>query len=141
MAASGAYGVVQGPQVTIRQIKKDSVDFVLSNVDLAYVSSIRINKNRFANSLRRIILAELPTVGSDSFKDDSLIVAIDLVEIEVNTSVLTDEFIAHRLGMIPLDSRDIDDKLVYARVSFLFFLLSDARTVHAKDLVSDVLWS
>ena len=139
MAASGAYGVVQGPQVTIRQIKKDSVDFVLSNVDLAYVSSIRINKNRFANSLRRIILAELPTVGSDSFKDDSLIVAIDLVEIEVNTSVLTDEFIAHRLGMIPLDSRDIDDKLVYARVSFLFFLLSDARTVHAKDLVSDVL--
>src|SRR5271170_5433854 len=139
MAASGAYGVVQGPQVTIRQIKKDSVDFVLSNVDLAYVSSIRINKNRFANSLRRIILAELPTVGSDSFKDDSLIVAIDLVEIEVNTSVLTDEFIAHRLGMIPLDSRDIDDKLVYARVSFLFFLLSDSRTVHAKDLVSDVL--
>ena len=37
MAESGAYGVVQGPQVTIRQIKKDSVDFVLSNVDLAYV--------------------------------------------------------------------------------------------------------
>jgi hypothetical protein len=41
MAASGEYGVVQGPQVTIRQIKKDSVDFVLSNVDLAYVPRLQ----------------------------------------------------------------------------------------------------
>lgn len=37
MAVPGEYGLSQGPQVTIRQIKKDSVDFVLSNVDLAYV--------------------------------------------------------------------------------------------------------
>jgi hypothetical protein len=35
MAMPGGFGVSQGPQVTIRQIKKDSVDFVLSNVDLA----------------------------------------------------------------------------------------------------------
>ncbi|KAK9365325.1 DNA-directed RNA polymerase [Lipomyces kononenkoae] len=83
--------VPNGPQVTIRRATKDNVDFVLSNVDLS-----------LANSLRRVMLAEIPTI------------AIDLVEIEINTSVLADEFIAHRLGLIPLNSSMIE-KLRFTR--------------------------
>jgi DNA-directed RNA polymerase II subunit RPB3 len=80
-----------GPKVTIRKVAKDEVDFVMQDVDLA-----------LANSVRRVMIGEIPTI------------AIDLVEIDINTSVLADEFIAHRLGLIPLDSTKVDE-LEYTR--------------------------
>lgn len=85
------------PTVRIRELKKDRVNFVLGNVDLA-----------FANSLRRVVMADIPSV------------AIDMVEIEINTSVLPDEFIAHRLGMVPLISSNCDEAIRYTRVCFDF---------------------
>ncbi|KAI0738135.1 DNA-directed RNA polymerase, partial [Irpex lacteus] len=80
------------PIVRIRELKKDRVNFVLENVDMA-----------MANSIRRVCMADLPTV------------AIDLVEIESNTSYLSDEFISHRLGMIPLLSTNCDEAIRYTR--------------------------
>ena len=40
-----------------------------------------------------------------------------MVEIEANTTVLPDEFIAHRLGMVPLVSSNCDEAMRYTRVS------------------------
>ena len=80
-----------GPKITIRDAKPDAIDFSLRNTTLA-----------FANTVRRVILAEIPTL------------AIDLVEIESNNTVLADEFIAHRLGLLPLSAKNIDN-LLYSR--------------------------
>jgi DNA-directed RNA polymerase II subunit RPB3 len=69
------------PRIEIQELNAERIIFLIYNVDVSY-----------CNSLRRIILSDVETM------------AIDLVEIEENTSVLHDEYIAHRLGLIPLVS-------------------------------------
>mmetsp|Transcript_24885 Transcript_24885/g.68929 ORF Transcript_24885/g.68929 Transcript_24885/m.68929 type:complete len:357 (+) Transcript_24885:90-1160(+) len=67
------------PKVEILAMEPHEIKFVLSETDCS-----------MANTLRRIMIAEVPTL------------AIDLVEFHENTTVLNDEYIAHRLGLIPL---------------------------------------
>lgn len=68
----------------IRHLEADNCEFVLSGTDPSV-----------ANALRRVMLVDVPTI------------AIDLVEIEANSTVLNDEFIAHRLGLIPIVSNRV----------------------------------
>ncbi|MCX6819173.1 MAG: DNA-directed RNA polymerase subunit D [Candidatus Aenigmarchaeota archaeon] len=74
--------------LTILKKSDKKLEFVLSNTDAA-----------FANTLRRIMISEIPTM------------AIEYVDIEENTSGLFDEIVAHRLGLIPLTfSQDFNVK-------------------------------
>ena len=67
------------------ELSRYAVKFELFETDLAV-----------ANALRRIMISEVPTM------------TIDLVEVRENTSALHDEFLAHRLGLVPLVSDHID---------------------------------
>jgi len=76
---------MQKLQLEILELTASFVKFSLVNCDVS-----------LANTLRRIILSEVPTM------------AIHYVFIYDNTSVLPDEYIAHRLGLIPLISTAVD---------------------------------
>lgn len=69
-------------------LDEETVVFDLIGVDVS-----------IANALRRILLAEVPTM------------AIETVYIQDNTSILQDEVLSHRLGLVPLkvDPRLFDD--------------------------------
>ena len=79
-------------KIEIQSVDDIEIVFTLSN---SYLS--------IANALRRTIVAEVPTI------------AIDLVNFETNTSVLPDEYIAHRMGLIPLASDQYVNQLKYSR--------------------------
>ncbi len=73
------------PKIKILHMAPHEMRFILSETDTSV-----------ANTLRRIMIAEVPTL------------AIDLVEFHENSSVLNDEYIAHRLGLIPIRYQPVD---------------------------------
>ncbi|MBU0665838.1 MAG: DNA-directed RNA polymerase subunit D [Nanoarchaeota archaeon] len=65
--------------IKILSNKKDKLTFLLKGVNNAYV-----------NTLRRYMMTEVPTL------------AIEEVTFKINNSILYDEIVAHRLGLIPI---------------------------------------
>lgn len=68
-------------KIQIIKNKTDSIHFILKNVD----SSV-------ANAIRRVVISEVPTL------------AIDIVTFESNSTFQQEEYLAHRLGLIPICS-------------------------------------
>ncbi|KAI0073582.1 insert subdomain of RNA polymerase alpha subunit [Panus rudis PR-1116 ss-1] len=67
-------------RVDVKRLSQRSIEFDLVGVDAS-----------IANAFRRILIAEVPTI------------AIEHVYVFNNTSVMQDEVLAHRLGLIPLN--------------------------------------
>ncbi len=115
-------------KVKVLDETKDSVTLQLEGVDRSY-----------ANAIRRFCIAEVPSM------------AIDDVVILENSSVLYDEILAHRLGMVPIktdleryvlpEKCDCGSPLGCHKCRVLFVLDAKAKekitTVQSGDLVSE----
>lgn len=84
------------PKIEVLSLYPHELRFVLSDTDVS-----------LANTLRRIMIAEIPTL------------AIDLVEFQENTTVLDEEYISHRLGLIPLRFTAHDNRGGDCSIAFL----------------------
>ena len=73
------------PTIKILESSRYQLKFELENTELSV-----------ANALRRVIISEVPTM------------AVEMVQVNENTSVLNDEFIAQRIGLTPLNSTNVD---------------------------------
>jgi DNA-directed RNA polymerase I and III subunit RPAC1 len=81
----------QNLTVKVRRVSNRSIDFDLVGVDAS-----------IANAFRRIIIAEVPTI------------CIENVYVYNNTSVVVDEILAQRIGLVPLN---VDPKTMDMRVA------------------------
>ncbi|KAI5191886.1 DNA-directed RNA polymerase II subunit RPB3 [Nematocida sp. AWRm77] len=75
-------------KIEIDEVGEENVKFKLRETSLA-----------FANALRRVLLTEIPTL------------AIDIVQYDKNYTVLPEEMITDRLGLIPINSATVENYL------------------------------
>ena len=84
LVSTGRYGVSMQVEIKVLKKDEDNLRLLIRGVSVPYV-----------NALRRIVLSEVPCM------------AIDEIVMVENSSILQDEIIAHRLGLIPLKT-DLD---------------------------------
>jgi DNA-directed RNA polymerase II subunit RPB3 len=88
--SNGSFQMSRGPAKPSIRVK--SIDLAHNRIEFDLLHT----NVSFANALRRVMLAEVPTFA---FED---------CEFSQNTSPLPDEFIAHRIGLCPLISDEVD---------------------------------
>ncbi len=76
------------PFSDLTELSSNRIKFKITDLDLAVV-----------NAVRRIILSEVPTVA---FYFDSYDIENNEIKINTNTSVVHNEFLAHRISLVPL---------------------------------------
>ena len=115
-----------------------SVDVIESSPSRVRVKLVGVDR-AYANAIRRIAISQVPTM------------AIDDVVILENSSVMFDELVAHRLGLIPLktdldrfnlpEDCDCNNALGCSKCRVLLVLDAEAtdriRTVTSGDLISE----
>lgn len=79
----------------LTKLASNRINFKIKDIDLSII-----------NAVRRIILSEIPTVG---FYFDSYDIENNDIKIITNTGVIHNEFLAHRISLVPLcfDENDI----------------------------------
>jgi len=109
------------------------VSFDIQGIDLSIV-----------NGIRRTILTDIPTVGLIFEKGQGFILDKDgyrpftaepSMEIEVNTGPLHNEFLLHRLSMIPIHLSE-DEVENYEQNSLMFEILKSNKTAHTIPLTT-----
>lgn len=70
---------IENCDIAVKRLDKEEIVFELRGIEPP-----------LANALRRIMIAEIPTM------------AIEKVEMWQNTSVIPDENLAHRMGLVPI---------------------------------------
>ena len=123
-----SHGVLKRLEVTVLEKDDANIRFLVQEADVP-----------FMNALRRLVTSQVPTMAMD-----------EIVTIE-NSSVLQDEIIAHRLGLIPLrtdlDAYNLPEECKcksefgcnLCRVTFTLDVEAEEgiRTVYSGDLVSE----
>ncbi len=90
-----------------RDFKKDGPALLTDSTDQIVGTFVLENTNMtIANTLRRCILMDTRSVG---FRADLTDVANPGIRIRKNTSIIFNEMLAHRLTLVPLGVRRIDD--------------------------------
>lgn len=74
-------------KILVKKCTNDEGVFVIKDVERCII-----------NSIRRILLSEIPSY------------TIDIIEMEKNNSLMNDEYLSHRIGLIPFAIRENEDK-------------------------------